>query len=197
MLGRNTVVKLVVFAIISVLGVGYAAWRYGGADELIGRRTYTVRLELATGGGIFDRGEVTYRGVKVGQIHGMRLTDDGIEVDLDILRSAPPIPADTEAVVADRSAVGEQYVDLRPRSASGPFLADEPDAQRVIAQRDTATPPPVQDLITNLNDLAASVPTGSLRTVVNELDTGLSGTGGDLQRLLDTAREFTAAARRN
>lgn len=197
MLLRNTIVKLVVFAIISVVGVSYAAWRYAGGDDLIGKRTYPVRVQLANGGGIFENGEVTYRGVKVGQIERTLLRQDGVEVEIEIQNSAPPIPADTMAVVANRSAVGEQYIDLRPRTTSGPYLADVPEGRRVIEQRDTAVPPPVQDLITRVNDLATSVPTDSLRTVVDELDQGLAGTGSDLQRLLDTTSSFTTAANRN
>lgn len=197
MLARKIVIQLVVFALISVAGVSYAAWRYAGGDELVGKRTFGVRVQLADGGGVFENGEVTYRGVKVGQIKQLRLRSEGVEAQIDIERSAPPIPVDTEAVVANRSAVGEQYIDLRPRSSKGPFLAEEPDGERVIRERDTRTPLPVQDLITRVNDLAASVPTESLRTLVDELDAGLSGTGGDLGRLLDTASEFTDAAEAN
>jgi phospholipid/cholesterol/gamma-HCH transport system substrate-binding protein len=197
MLLRKTIIQLVLFAIISVAGVSYAAWQYAGGDEVIGKRTYPVRVELADGGGIFENGEVTYRGVKVGQIKETRLRQDGVEAEIEIDNSAPKIPADTEAVVADRSAVGEQYIDLRPKTTSGPFLSDVPSSSRVIQQRNTQTPPPVQDLITRVNDLATSVPTGSLRTVVDELNEGLGGSGADLQRLLDATSNFTAAADAN
>jgi phospholipid/cholesterol/gamma-HCH transport system substrate-binding protein len=120
----------------------------------------------------------------------MRLTADGIEVDLHINSSAPRIPSDLQAQVADRSAVGEQYVDLLPSTSAGPYLA----ANTTISQDRTSTPPPTQNLLANLDQLADSVPTDSLRTVVDELDNGFDRTGPDLQKLLDSVSDFTKAA---
>ena len=104
--------------------------------------------------------------------------------------SAPPIPVDLEAVVANRSAVGEQYVDLRPRRDSGPHLGDG----SVIERSRTRLPLPVEQVLTSLDDLARSVPVESLRTVVDELDQALRGTGPDLQVLLDATTEFIGTA---
>jgi phospholipid/cholesterol/gamma-HCH transport system substrate-binding protein len=190
MLTRKVVIQVIVFAVVGVVAVVYAAMRYAGIGSSVANPGYTVRLDLADGGGIFTNAEVTYRGVTVGKVQGMRLTANGIEVDLHINSSAPQIPADLQAAVADRSAVGEQYVDLMPSTASGPYLADG----SVISQDRTSTPLPTQNLLANLDQLASSVPTGSLQTVVDELDAGFHGTGPDLQRLLDSVSDFTKTA---
>jgi phospholipid/cholesterol/gamma-HCH transport system substrate-binding protein len=120
----------------------------------------------------------------------MRLTPNGIEVDLHIDSSAPKIPSDLQAAVADRSAVGEQYVDLMPSTSAGPYLT----SGSVITQNRTTIPPPTQNLLANLDQLANSVPTSSLQTVVNELYAGFNGTGPDLQKLLDSVGDFTKTA---
>jgi len=52
----------------------------------------------------------------------LSLTPTGVAVNLTINNGAPKIPADLNAAVANRSAVGEQYVDLRPTTDTGPFL---------------------------------------------------------------------------
>lgn len=197
MLTRGTVIKLIVFAVIGVLGIGYTFWQYGGGKSVFPGSTYTVKMRMVEGGGIFSNAEVSYRGVKVGRVSGMHLTDDGVEVDLRIDSSAPAIPADVQAQVRNLSAVGEQYVDLRPQSSGGPYLADLPAAQRVIEPRHTGTPPSVQQLVNNLDALANSVPRDSLRTTVDELYTAFHDTGGDLQQLMDTADSFLDAAQRN
>lgn len=197
MLLRSAVIKLVVFAIIAVLGIGYTWYQYGGGSQSLPGSVYTVRLELAKGGGIFPNAEVTYRGVKVGTVGETRLTHDGLEVDLDIDSSSQPIPADVHAAVADLSAVGEQYVNLEPQGKGGPTLRELPEGERVIEQENTSTPPPPQKLLNNLNSLSKSVPEDSLRTVVDELHTGLAGTGSDLQQLLDSASSFTKAAKQH
>ena len=64
------------------------------------------------------------------------LTDDGVDVVLDIDNDYDEIPADTLAVVGNRSAVGEQYVELQPQRDDGPYLHDG----SVIATQDTRTP---------------------------------------------------------
>ena len=65
---------------------------------------------------------MTYRGVSVGRVGAVRLTSTGVEAELNISNAAPPIPADLQASVADLSAVGEEYVNLRPATSSGPYL---------------------------------------------------------------------------
>ena len=190
MITRKVLIQVLVFAIVGVFAVGYTAMRYGGIGSAFINPGYDVKLDLASGGGIFDNSEVAYRGVTVGKVTGMQLTATGLQVDLHINDSAPQIPADLTASVADRSAVGEQYVDLVPNTSSGPFLADG----STIEQRNTTLPLPTDNLLTNLNGLADSVPIQSLQTVVNELDSGFSGTGPDLQKLLDTISDFTKTA---
>jgi phospholipid/cholesterol/gamma-HCH transport system substrate-binding protein len=190
MITRKVTIQVLVFVVVGVLAVGYTAMRYGGIGASVINPGYDVKLELASGGGIFTNSEVTYRGVTVGKVTGMQLTSTGLEVDLHINDSAPQIPADLTASVADRSAVGEQYVDLVPNTDNGPFLADG----GTIAQRNTVLPLPTNDLLGNINGLANSVPVQSLQTVVNELDNGFSGTGPDLQKLLDTVSDFTKTA---
>ncbi|HEY7593498.1 MAG TPA: MCE family protein [Actinophytocola sp.] len=190
MLTKRVRLQLIAFVVIAVVAVVYALFRFTDLGKVFGAEGYTVRLNLNESGGIFTNAEVTYRGYNVGRVGDIRLTHDGLQVDLDIDPDAPDIPADLDAVVANRSAVGEQYVDLRPRQNGGPFL----DAGSVIAADRTKTPVATDAVIRDLDSLASSVPTESLRTLVDELDKAFSGTGDDLQVLLDTTSEFTAAA---
>ncbi|HEY2670168.1 MAG TPA: MlaD family protein [Rugosimonospora sp.] len=191
MLTGATRLKLVAFAVIGVLVIAFIAVRYADLGRYVGLRGYyVVHVELGEGGGIFTNAEVTYRGVTVGRVGAMRLTGDGVEVDARIDDSAPRIPSDVRAVVADRSAVGEEYLDLRPQTGTGPYLAEGARIDRA----DTQTPLPVTTLLTTVDGLAASVPQQSLRTVVDELDDAFAGRGQDLQILLDTSSSLATAA---
>ncbi|MBP2476120.1 phospholipid/cholesterol/gamma-HCH transport system substrate-binding protein [Crossiella equi] len=192
MITRRVRVQIIAFVVIALLGVSFVGARYAGLDRLFGARGYVVTMRLADSGGIFTNAEVAYRGVTVGRVGQLRLTATGLEVDLDI-DSDTRIPADTKAVVTNRSAVGEQYVDLRPNTDAGPYLA----GGSVISVDRTATPPPVETLLANLDGLTTSVPLDSLRTVVNELGTAFDGAGPQLQRLLDTTSVFTKDAVKN
>lgn len=192
-LTRKNKVLLIAFALISVLAVGYAGAQYAGLDRLVNSRGYLVRVELASSGGIFVNSEVTYRGVTVGKVRNLSLTDDGVALELDIDEDGPRIPADTDAVVANRSAVGEQYVDLRPRTDTGPYLEEG----SVISQDRTETPVMPEDLLANLYDLVSSVDPESLGTVVDETYDAFADAGPDLRRLLASGGSFVEAAQQH
>ncbi|EHR59400.1 MCE family protein [Saccharomonospora cyanea] len=191
MLVRKTRIQLVAFLVISVLAIGYALVRFTDIEKTFGSGGYTVHLEMSDSGGIFTGAEVTYRGYNIGEVGRLSLTADGLSAALLIDADAPPVPRKLHAAVANRSAVGEQYVDLRPVTDDGPYLADGD----VIPADRVDTPVPAQDIITDLDSLASSVPTESLRTVVDESYQAFSGTGRHLQTLLDTTGEFTRVAR--
>ncbi len=193
MLTKRVRLQLIAFAVIAVVAIVYAAFRFTDIGRVFGADGYTVKMNLTTSGGIFTNAEVTYRGYNVGRVGEIHLTREGIQVDLDIDPDAPRIPADLDAVVANRSAVGEQYVDLRPRADKGPYLS----GASVIAADRTVTPVSTDAVIRDLDSLASSVPTDSLRTLVDELDRAFAGTGEDLQVLLDSTRDFTAMARQH
>jgi phospholipid/cholesterol/gamma-HCH transport system substrate-binding protein len=191
MLTRATKIQLVVFGVIAVLVMGYTGYHYANLGRLLGvRGYYTVQMELANGGGIFPQADVTYRGVSVGRVGALQLTPTGVEAQLNINNSAPPIPADLSASVADLSAVGEQYVNLRPATSSGPYLTEG----SVIPRSATSLPLPVTSLLTSVNQLATSVPLGELRTVLDNLATGFVGTGTSLQALIDGQNKLVRAA---
>lgn len=194
MLTRMVRLKLVAFLVIGAIVLAYTFFHYASLGRYVGLRGYyVVRLDLANAGGIFPDADVTYRGVSVGRVGAVSLTATGVEADLDISNSAPPIPARLHAAVADLSAVGEQYVDLRPVASSGPYLADG----SVIGVSDTSLPLPVTSLLTSINALTTSLPLGSLRTVMNELSTGLSYQGTNLQGIIDGNNALIKAAYAN
>ncbi|AHH99667.1 MCE family protein [Kutzneria albida] len=190
MLTRRVRLQVIGFLLLGLAAVAYVAANYVGLDRLIGASGYTVTVQLSDSGGIFSNAEVDYRGVPVGRVGALRLTDKGVNVELHIDKSAESIPADVEAVVANRSAVGEQYVDLRPRTASGPLLGQG----SVILQANTKIPLPVESLLSNLDKMVSSVPTDSLHTLIDEFDTATRGAAPDFQVLLDTTHKFTETA---
>nr|WP_223183221.1 MULTISPECIES: MlaD family protein [unclassified Streptomyces] len=183
--------KNLAFLVIAVLVLGYVGVRYADLGRYAGVADhYTVRVHLARTGGLFTHSDVTYRGVSVGRVGAIDLTADGVVAELRIKKSAPRIPADARAVVAGLSAVGEQYIDLRPESDGAPYLADGAR----IEQTDTEVPAPVTDVLASMNSLAGSVPLDSLRTVVDEFGKAFEGHGDDLQVLLDSGSGFVEAA---
>ena len=193
MITRRTKVQLVIFVIITLLGVTFVGARYAQLDRIVFDRSYTVVAHFADSGGIFAGAEVTYRGVTIGRVDKMVLTDEGVDVHLDIENTWDRIPADTFALVGNRSAVGEQYVELQPHVDTGPYLHDKSE----IDPDETGLPIRTAQLLGDLSATVDSVDKDDLRTVVTELGTAFDGTGDDLGQIIDTSNSFIATANEN
>jgi phospholipid/cholesterol/gamma-HCH transport system substrate-binding protein len=194
MITLGTRLRTLAFLLLSVSVIAFIGSRYADLGRYVGVRGYYVaKLELSETGGLFPGSNITYRGVSVGRVGELHLTDDGVVADLKIDDSAPPIPSSLRAVVANLSAVGEQYVDLRPSHNAGPYLRDG----AVIPRSVSATPAPVTDLLKSARDFTGSVPLESLRVVVDEFYQAFNGQGPYLQALMDAQNTFIRAADAN
>ena len=182
-LKRGVIVQLIAFAVITVVGVAIVSVNYIGLGRDALGKQYTAYVDLTDSGGVFTNAEVTYRGVPVGRVGPIELTKDGIRVKL-VLERGERIPRDgIKAVVANRSAVGEQYIDLEPAKKSGPYL-DEGDPYTIPKDR-TTLPVSTAELLRNVDSLVGSVNTKDLGVIVDELDKAFSGSAEDLQSILD------------
>lgn len=189
MIRRSVQLQLLAFLLISLVTASILSSKYVGLwDRVLGGQ-YVVSADFAQSGGIFTGAEVSYRGVQVGRVHDLALSKDGVLVKAKINRGVK-IPKDTRVVVENRSAVGEQYLDLQPRSNGGPSLKDGD----VIPRQDTQFPIRVDTLLLDLDRTVNSVDKEDLRTVVDELGTAFQGGGTDLQRILDNGDTLTRAA---
>ncbi len=122
--------------------------RYAKLDRYVVDRTYEVTAHFSDSGGAFAGSQVTYRGVSVGKVDRLVLTDDGVDVVLKIENDYDDIPADSRALIGNGSAVGEQYVELQPQSDEAPYLDDDSE----IAMEDTQIPIATETLLANLVD---------------------------------------------
>ena len=68
MITRRTKIQLIVFALITLLGVSFVGAHYAKLDRFFLDKNYTVAAHFAESGGIFTGAEVSYRGVTVGKV---------------------------------------------------------------------------------------------------------------------------------
>lgn len=192
MIRRTVKLQLLAFLVITLLGVSYVSANYVGLTDKLTDANYRVNVELAETGGLFENAEVTYRGVTVGEVGDLQLTKGGVRAVLQLDRDIE-IPDDARAVVEERSAVGEQYLDLQPSRSGGPYLEDG----SVIPQERTKLPITSTQLLLNLDELVNSVDKDDLTTVITELDAAFSETGPELQALIDNGNAFIEASSAN
>ncbi|MFF0489702.1 MCE family protein [Nocardia sp. NPDC003482] len=185
-MSRLVRIQLIAFAVIAVLGVVYVGARYVHLDHMLGFGQYRVTVRAKETGNLSKGAEVTYRGVAVGRVNSMDITPDGVLIDLELDSGKPKVPASAKAVVANRSAIGEQYVDLEPDRAGGPYLRDG----SVIDGAET--PIRVEDLLASVDHFASTTDLQALSTTVTELGKAFDGQGDNLRVLLDSLNKFSA-----
>ena len=187
MISRLVKIQLIAFAVIAVLAMVYVGAKYARLDRLAGFGEYTVTAQLPDSGGIFTNAEVTYQGVPVGRVGPLALTNDGVDVTLKLDSGGPEIPASAVAVVANRSAIGEQFIDLQPTSAAGPYLVDGSTITK------SSLPAPLEDVVSSAIDFTQSIPVDDLHTVITELGKAFNGQSDNLTRLVDSLDKLSAA----
>src|ERR1700744_3610458 len=103
------------------------AFGFVKVPALLGVGRYTVSVDLPASGGLYQTSVVNYRGSEVGTVKSVDVTQNGVRAVLS-LKSDIAIPSDVTAAVHSRSAVGEQFLELTPRSGTvkdtGPKLRD-------------------------------------------------------------------------
>src|SRR5271167_2044951 len=180
-----TVIALVALTVMSLHFVKLPAMLFG-----VGR--YTVKMELPQSGGLYQTGNVTYRGTEVGRVQSVHLTNGGVEAVLS-LKSAIHIPRDLKAEVHSQSAVGESYVELLPRNGTSPPLKDGD----VIPLTDTSVPPDINALLSAANTALQAIPHDNLKTVIDESYTAVGGLGPELSRIVKGGSNLSIDARKN
>jgi phospholipid/cholesterol/gamma-HCH transport system substrate-binding protein len=177
--------QLVAFALVTIVTVTYCAVTYVRLPEQFGLNRHIVTVLLGQTGDLYPNARVTLRGVTIGTVTRIDLTDVGASATLSV-RDDVRIPEDSRISVRSMSAIGEQYLDFEPsigREPAGGALA----AGDVVPAGRVRLPTDDSELLGKVNALAASVPSRDLSTTVGELSAALSGRSGELRWLLDSA----------
>lgn len=179
--------QLANIAFVTLVGLLATAWAAFGLAHVTFSRPAVVRVELASSGGALPGAQVTYLGVPVGTVATTRLTPTGVDARLDI-RPKGPMPHDLAAVVRQKTALGEPYVDLMP--AAPDSAPGNPDGE-VVPQSRTQVPRTLDDLFNQANALLANVQPGDVRVLV-EGGAGLAGHEQDLAAITDAGARLGA-----
>jgi phospholipid/cholesterol/gamma-HCH transport system substrate-binding protein len=185
----STKIQLLVFALLTVVGITYVGASYVGINPF--HKPYTVYLNLPASGGIFTNADVSERGVVIGKVGPVTIKPDhtGVVAALKINNGVKLPATGLTAQVTNLSAVGEQYVELEPMSASGPYV----QAGHFLPKAGTI---PVDDakILLNFKQLLDSVNVRDLRVVIDELGNSFAGLGPTLQHLIDNGDALTQSA---
>lgn len=188
MFGINrSLLSAIALLITFLLGVTYMLTQV--LEVPLTGRSPKIEVHLSTTGGLFKGSIVTYRGVRVGKVTELDLSERG-GVDVTVALAANvEVPRDTTAKVRSLSPVGEQFLDLQPESAGGPFLAD---GDKING---TANDVPVSLAQTaiEVDSLLDRVDEKQVQVIMDELEAAVGDADGDLESLLTNSDLLTTS----
>jgi phospholipid/cholesterol/gamma-HCH transport system substrate-binding protein len=193
MLDRLTRLQLSIFAVVTVICVGAISVFYLHVPAAVGLGSYNVTANFVAGGGLYENANVTYRGVTIGRVESVGLSNDGVVAHMR-LNSDTPVPDNVTATVKSVSAVGEQYVDLvPPADASNQMLRDKSD----IGMDHTAIGQDISGLLTQADALVNSIGNSRIQDLLRETFRAFNGSGPELSRLIQSSRLLVDEANTN
>jgi phospholipid/cholesterol/gamma-HCH transport system substrate-binding protein len=109
---------------LSCVGLIIFVWVQFGGSVPLAAQGYRVRAVFNETGLLVPNADVRIAGVNVGKV--VSVSSEGLksEVTLDLDAKFAPIPADTRAILREKTLLGEAYVELSTGSRSGRKLAD-------------------------------------------------------------------------
>lgn len=192
-LNRRMVIQLAIFTVIAVAAIAVMGLHFLKLPaKLFGIGRYSVTVQLPETGGLYSTGNVTYRGVEVGRVESVNLTDSGVDAVLS-LKSDIAIPSELKAEVHSQSAIGEQYVELVPTNGSARPLKNGD----VIPRSETSIPPDINSLLDAANSGLQAIPRDNLKTAIDEAYNAVGGLGPQLSDIVRGSTTLAIDARKN
>jgi phospholipid/cholesterol/gamma-HCH transport system substrate-binding protein len=184
MLTRLTKIQLAIFAVVTVVCVGAISIFYLHVPAAVGVGAYKVTADFVAGGGLYENANVTYRGVTIGRVESVGLSNDGVVAEMR-LNTDTPVPENVTATVKSVSAVGEQYIDLvPPKDASKNMLRDKSN----ISVDNTAISTDISALLSKADELVNSIGDSRVKDLLRETFKAFNGSGPELARLIQSSR---------
>lgn len=134
--------------------------------------TYRVTVQLPESGGLLPNQDVALRGVRIGSVDSLQITDRGVNAIASITTQVR-IPASAAVQVSALSPAGEQYINFEAESDAGPYLHDG----SVIGLDRTSVPVSLAQLLGDADGLLAQVDPHKLELIKKELSLSKEGPG--------------------
>ncbi|WP_373196993.1 MlaD family protein, partial [Mycobacterium marinum] len=132
--------------------------------------SYRVTVSLPESGGLLPNQDVALRGVRIGRVESLHLTESGVDAIASIT-SQVKIPASSTVHVSALSPAGEQFLDFEPESDTGPYLSEG----AVIGVDQARVPVSLAQLLGDANGLLAQIDPHQVELIKKELSLSQAG----------------------
>jgi virulence factor Mce-like protein len=114
---------MAVFA-LSCFGILTFLWLSFGGPVPLAAKKYELRVAFPEATTLAEQADVRISGVPVGRVQSKKLSGEYTEAVLRIDPEYAPLPEDTNAILRQKTLLGETYVELTPGNRDGPTIAD-------------------------------------------------------------------------
>ena len=111
---------------LSCFGILLFLWITFGGPTPLKAKGYIVKIPFSEAASLANQSDVRISGVSVGKVQKIQLSPDGKHAlaTLELIDNYAPIPANTRAILRQKTLLGETYVELTPGGPKGPKLPD-------------------------------------------------------------------------
>jgi len=168
--GHRQQVWLSVAGLVLTLIVATAYLLIGALRVTPFASSYRVTVQLPESGGLLPNQDVALRGVRIGRVESLQITDNGVNA-LARIASKVRIPANAVAQVSALSPAGEQYINFEAQSNAGPYLHDG----SVIGLDRATVPVSLAQLLGDADGMLAQVDPKKIELIKKELSLSHEG----------------------
>ena len=174
---------------LSCFGLLLFLWLAFGGPVPLKPKSYRVDMRFDEATQLAVESDVRISGVSVGKVKAIELSDDGLaDATIEIQPKYAPIPVNTQAILRQKTLLGETYVELTPGDAEDEMIPEGGDLN----------PAQVSDAV-QLDEIfrAFDEPTrDAFRAWMVDAAGSLRGRGADLNAALGNLSPFAAERRR-
>ena len=110
---------------LSCFGLLLYLWVTFGGPTPLAARGYLMKVPFTEASLLAKQSDVRISGVSVGKVTGIELGEDGSAIaTIELNNKYAPVPADSRAILRQKTLLGETYVELTPGDEQGPDLPD-------------------------------------------------------------------------
>ncbi|WP_019931058.1 MlaD family protein [Nocardia sp. BMG111209] len=201
----GTLTSLGGIAAITIVGASYLTFGVVRAGPFADYTNAT--MVLTNSGGLGVNSPILLTGIEVGRVSAVRAGAGGVEVGLRI-DADRRVPTDSTVTIEHLSALGEPYVEFRPRTGAGPYLRDGqrletanvrmplsiPDVARLVAKTIDQLDPAVMTSLVGTASQALTGTDGAIPNLARSGDLLAAAIMSRSPRIADLLNSFQAAA---
>src|SRR3954469_11278799 len=172
---------MVIFA-LSCFGILTFLWVGFGGSVPLKPKDYEVHVNFPEATTLAEQADVRISGVPVGKVQKKQLDGSLTQAVLRIDKRYVPLPADTRAILRQKTLLGETYVELTPGNRNGPTIPD----RSVLPQGQVADTVQLDEIFRTFDPKTRI----AFRTWMDQQGRGFRNRGADLNAALGNLAPF-------